>query len=199
MCITISYQATIAAIDKISKHCAIPIESWIKEGIDFKFVGDNVDKKKGICDIRSDNHGELRHMYSLIVVRSCVTSTSAQCTSHHNLESLPSSAVLPTADDVCRIKKNLVVLVSRVLCHYIKCLSSFSNAVLAHIPHAYSNQMSQKSETIVLDVLAKNEAKHSGMLDIMKTQQGYLGEVFPACKKVLSGGDQLTCERQVCA
>ena len=27
----------------------------------------------------------------------------------------------------------------------------------------------------------------------------YLGEEFPSKKKVLSGGDQLTCERQVCA
>ena len=29
--------------------------------------------------------------------------------------------------------------------------------------------------------------------------QGYLGEDFPVEKRVLSGGDQLTCERQACA
>lgn len=28
-----------------------------------------------------------------------------------------------------------------------------------------------------MDVLAKNEAKHSNMLDIMKTQQAYLGRL----------------------
>ena len=112
---------------------------------------------------------------------------------------LLSSTVLPTADDVCQIKKNLVVLVSRILCRYIKCLSSFSSAVLAHIPHAHSELMARKSETIVLDVVAKNEAKHGDMLDIMQILQGYLGEAFPAHQKVISGGDQLNCERQVCA
>ena len=33
------------------------------------------------------------------------------------------------------------------------------------------------------------------MLEIMKTQQGYLGGEFPKHKTVISG-DQLTCERQ---
>ena len=54
--------------------------------------------------------------------------------------------------------------------------------------------MSRKSEVAVLDVLMKNEAKHKVMLN---TQQGYLGENYPYDRPVLSGGDQLTCERQV--
>lgn len=43
----------------------------------------------------------------------------------------------------------------------------------------------------------KNEATHKDMLDIMNTLQGYLGENYPDDRPVLSGGDQLTCERQV--
>ena len=43
----------------------------------------------------------------------------------------------------------------------------------------------------------KNEAKQADMLDIMHAMQGYLGEDVPADHRVLSGGDQLTCERQV--
>ena len=35
------------------------------------------------------------------------------------------------------------------------------------------------------------------MHDIMHAMQGYLGEDFPPDQRVLSGGDQLTCERQV--
>ena len=56
-----------------------------------------------------------------------------------------------------------------------------------------------KSESVVLDVLPKNEAKHSDMLDIMSALQDYLGQEFPTTKTVVSGGDQLTCERQACA
>ena len=54
-----------------------------------------------------------------------------------------------------------------------------------------------KSEVIVLDVLIKSEAKHGDMIDIIKCRQGYLGENYPYERRVLSGGDQLTCERQV--
>ena len=150
-------------------------------------------------DIRGDFHGEMKHMNSMIVVRSRVASRQIEPGPHFNLESLRPNMVLPTIDDVHQIKKNLIVLVSRILCRYINCLSSFSGAVLSHIPHAHSDLMASKSETLVLDVVAKNEAHHSDMLDIMKMLQGYLGEGFPSDRQVLSGGDQLTCERQVCA
>jgi hypothetical protein len=57
--------------------------------------------------------------------------------------------------------------------------------------------MAEKSEVAVIDILHKNEACHVDMLDIMKAQQSYLGDEFD--DRVLSGGDQLTCERQRCA
>ena len=59
--------------------------------------------------------------------------------------------------------------------------------------------MTEVSQTHFLDVLLKNEARASDMIDIMETMQSYLGEHFPSDKKVLSGGDQLTNERQCCA
>lgn len=82
---------------------------------------------------------------------------------------------------------------------FVKCLKPFSSVVPKHIPHQYYSEMSKKSETYFLDVLMKNEAKHSDMVDIMVTAHNYLGEDFPPNSKVLSGGDQLTCERQFCA
>ena len=69
----------------------------------------------------------------------------------------------------------------------------------SHIPHKFSKEMATKSESVVLDVVPKNEAKHSDMLDIMNTLQSYLGQDFPTTKTVVSGGDQLMSERQACA
>ena len=84
------------------------------------------------------------------------------------------------------------MLVSRILTKYFKSLSPLSKAVPKHISHKYSTHMSKKSEVAVLNVLMRNEAQASDMLDIMHTIQGYLGN----CKKqVASGGDQLTCEQ----
>lgn len=72
-----------------------------------------------------------------------------------------------------------------------------SDVVPAHIIHTHTIDLDEKSETVVLDVLHKNEAKHEDMLDIMRTQQSYLEPHLNARR--LSGGDQLTVERQRCA
>ena len=193
-----SYTPTLKLIDDISKLHTIPLLQWITDDVLIKFWGDNVDKKRGVRDVRSDHHGSLLHMYSILAGRSrtnakdlsptgCVSSLSATSA----LEFLPSS------EDHHAVRNNLVVVVSRILTQYIDSLSVFSKSVSAHIQHKYSKEMGRKSEVIVLDVLMKNEAKHSDMIDIMKCMQGYLGENYPDEKKVLSGGDQLTCERQV--
>ena len=50
---------------------------------------------------------------------------------------------------------------------------------------------------IVLDVLIKNEANRSDMIDITTCMQDYLGKEYPSERRVPSGGDYLTCERQV--
>ena len=46
--------------------------------------------------------------------------------------------------------------------------------------------MSRKLEVVVLDVLMKNEAKHSDMLDIMLKMQEYLGKNYPPECRVAS-------------
>ena len=171
---------------------------WITEGVTFKFWGDNVGKKRGVRDVRSDHQKSMVPMYSILAGRS---RTPALHLSDEgtvaDLAGLSYTEFLPTHHDVERVTSNLVVIVSRVLTEYKSDLSPLSKAVIKHIPHKYSAQMSKKSEVVVLDVLMKNEAKHSNMIDILKQMVGYLGDNYPHQKRVASGGDQLTTERQV--
>ena len=162
------------------------------------FWGDNVDKKRGVRDVRSDHHGSLLHMYSILAGRS---RTPAKHLSHTGcvatLSSLPAETFLPTACDICAVKANMVILVSRIITQYIGDLLRSSKNVPKHILHKYSKEMGTKSEVVVLDVLMKNEAKHSDMIDIMHQMHEYLGQNYPSDRRIPSGGDQLTCERQV--
>ena len=57
--------------------------------------------------------------------------------------------------------------------------------------------MAKKSEVVVLDVLHKNEAKAADMIDIMIEKHSYLKDSIELT--VMSGGDQMTCERQRCS
>ena len=196
--VTLSYSAVLKSVTDISKRHEAPIHQWIKSGSPFKFVGDNVDKKKGVRDLRSDNRSELKHMFSLLAVKGRVTPPPRP--SHFvpvSLTSLPVSHFLPSESDVSAVRQNLIVLVSRVLCQYIKCLNSQKRSVVTHIPHVHSSEMATKSEVVVLDVLHKNETLHADMVDIMKEEQSYLGGKSDLT--VISGGDQVTCERQRCS
>lgn len=194
--VSLSYSGTLQAVTEVSKLHKEPLQQWIAEEIPFKFVGDNVDQRKGVRDIRADHRAELQHMYSMFVVRSRVLSLSnsgpfANPSGIHSCLSF-----LPTGEDVAAIRENLVILVGCIICQYMKPLSFLSEVIPAHISHQYSEEMAQKSEVVVLDILMKNETKNADMLDIMQSMQGYLGTNFPPNQKVLSGGDQLTCERQ---
>jgi len=187
--ICMSYTATLSLLDEISKLHTRPLAKWI---------GDNVDKKRGARDVRSDHHGSLLHMYSILAGRSRIPPSDLSHTGCVvNLSSLPANTFLPTSEDIVEVKKNLIIIVARIITKYIDSLSPLAKSVTQHIEHQYSAEMSQKSEVIVLDVLMKNEASRADMLDIMNHIQGYLGKDFPSDKRVLSGGDQLTCERQV--
>ena len=46
---------------------------WLREGAFVKSVGDNVDKQCNVRDIRSDHHGELRHMFSLRAIKARIS------------------------------------------------------------------------------------------------------------------------------
>ena len=196
MCL--SYSSTIHLIDELSKKHAVPLQEWIRDGKVVKFWGDNVDKQRRVRDYRSDHRGMMIHMFSIVVgVSRTPAPELSQSGRLSTLAETPPEFFLPSPDDVNRVKMNLVVLISRVLTHYIPGLAPFAKVVPKHIQHKYSKAMSNRSEVFVLDVLMKNEAKHSDMMDIMSIMQGYLGEGYQDGRVVACGGDQLTVERLI--
>ena len=196
--VCISYPATLELMDKLSKLHTIPVQKWIQEGTIFKLWGDNVDKQTKVRDYRSDHQGQFIHMFSVIAGCSRTPAPTLQFTGQLlSLSEFADEDFLPKPSDIAAVKSNMVVLVSRILTQYFTSLAPFSKVALKHIPHRYSFQMSQKSEVAVLDILMKNEAKHKDMVEIMEALQGYLGENYPDDRCVLSGGDLMTCEREL--
>ena len=195
MCV--SYPATLRLMDEVGKLHIVPIQDWIKADAVVKFIGDNVDKQRYVRDYRSDNQGQMLHMYSILVGRSRTPAPELQHTGTvSKLEEIPNDSFLPQSTDIQAVKANLVFLVSWILTEYIPAFTFLTKVVPKHILHQYSNKMAEKSEVVVLDVLMKNEMKHEDMLDIMRAMQDYLGESYPQERRVASGGDHLTCERQ---
>lgn len=196
MCV--SYPATLNLMDEVGKLHTVPVQRWIREGIVFKFWGDNVDKQRRVRDYRSDHHGAMVHMYSLLAGRSRTPAPELLHTGQlSSLTDISADMFLPQRSDIMAIKSNLVVLVSQILVKYFPALKFLDVAVPKHIYHKYSKEMAKKSEVVVLDILMKNETEHKDMLEIMAIMQDYLGNSYPQERRVLCGGDHLTCERQI--
>ena len=198
--VTLSYNAMLKLVSDVSKYNEVPLKKWISEcsPSNVKFFGDNVSTRVVVRDIRSDHQSHFKHMYSIVVVKGRVPNppTSDQPFSPPPLISLSSSAFLPNIDDIAAVKKNLTILVSRILVKHVKALKCFSKVVPKHIRHDHSDEMAKKSDVAVIDVLHKNETCSKDMHEIMLRLQSYLGDDFSGT--VLSGGDQVTCERQKC-
>ena len=191
-----SYSGTLKFIEEISTYHAAHLQKWINEGTVFKFWGDNVDKKLKVRDVRSDHQGgDMLHMYSILVARSRTQASLLPHTGQlSTLTEVPGKFFLPSCDDLSKLKSNLVILVSRIITDQ---LFSYRKVVTKHILHPYSKEMTEKSEVLVLDVLMKHEAVNKDMIDIMRKLQSYLGTDYDQQRRVVSGGDQLTCERQI--
>ena len=133
-------------------------------------------------------------MYSILVGCSRIPANHLSHTGCvATLSSLPAETFLPKACDICAVKANMVILVSRSITQYT--VTCYDHPRMS--PSTYSKEMRTKSEVVVLDVLMKNEAKHSDMIDIMHQMHEYLGQNYPSDRRIPSGRDQLTCERQV--
>ena len=168
--ICVSYPATISLMDQVSLLYTAPLTNWIADGDVFKFFGDNINKKRKRRDQRSDNKANMINMYSILTSKS---RTPAPSLSHRGtigrVSDLSHSVFLPTRKDVETVKSNLVIIVSRVLTQYIAGLFPLRNSVKQHIRHKYTTEMSKKSDVVVMDVLMKDETKHSDMISIMET------------------------------
>ena len=195
MNVTLSYSAILKRVNEISKQHTKVMDEWLREGAFVKFVGDNVDKQCNVRDIRSDHHGELRHMFSLLAIKARISPPaplpefSPPSLMSHHLD-----CFLPSREDMKVILSDMEVLVARILCDYVKDLRQLKKFVVPHIPHTYSDKMADKSDVLVLDVLQKNETKSSDMVHIMREMASYLGASYSHV--ALTGGDHVTCERE---
>ena len=127
-----------------------PLSQWFANDVSFEFWGDNVDTRKDVCDVRSDHHGSLLHMYSILAGCSRTPEPHLSRSGRvANLLSLPSQTFLPTTDDIHAVQSNPVILVNRILTQFTNDLSPlcYSKAYF----HKYSQQMASKSEVVVVN------------------------------------------------
>ena len=64
------------------------------------------------------------------------------------LADLDLQKLLPDSDVQVNFRRDCVILVSRILTSYMPAFAFLKDTVIHHIPHPYSEEQSQKSETV---------------------------------------------------
>ncbi|XP_078607892.1 uncharacterized protein LOC144879904 [Branchiostoma floridae x Branchiostoma japonicum] len=108
---------------------------------------------------------------------------------------------LPTPDTWAALRGDFVVLGCQYLTRYVTAFRPFASVVINHIPHQYSDIMSQPSTEFPLGLLFKNETQSGDLVDILQhMQKEYVprtpdGELLP----IFVGGDRLSegCSRNM--
>ncbi|XP_035658071.1 uncharacterized protein LOC118403462 [Branchiostoma floridae] len=111
---------------------------------------------------------------------------------------------LPTPEIEAHLRNELIIIGSRMVTTHIPALKPFAPAVIHHIPHQYSETMSQPSTEVShikykwnlafpLGLLFKNESVTSDLVDILQhIQTEYVPRTPDGMQSIFMGGDRLT-------
>jgi len=117
----------------------------------FKIVGDNLDIYIKPRSETLSCHADSKHFFHMFAVKDRIDNEMYNdSTETVDMESVDVSSVLPTEDDLIALKKNLGILVCRLVRRNMPYFRKHicTKTVPAHIEHEFSIEMSQKSEVV---------------------------------------------------
>lgn len=100
---------------------------------------------------------------------------------------------LPGSEEQAHIRREFIVLGSRLLTQHFDVFKPLSKVVVNNIPHDYSEEMSARSTEYPLGLLFKNENQTGDLVDVLHhLQKEYVPQGPHGLERVLVGGDRLT-------
>ncbi|CAB3998266.1 Hypothetical predicted protein [Paramuricea clavata] len=138
----------------------------------FKLVGDNIDHQMyaRIQSTMNENRSiHWTHQYAIrdSVVDPCLDNSQPIMKANQ----IQLTELLPTPDVQARLKKTLKVIVSRIVTNYLPAFKSLQNVVVHHIPHRYTNEVSEKSNICCLGMEFINPNISGEMAQLLITNQ----------------------------
>ena len=115
----------------------------------FRICGDNVDKVIHRRHLRFDRCNIDVHYFNSYAVRNRIDISALSDKRPKLPLIIDSMSILPTSDDDNKLRTNMSILVSRILCKHMKFFKvCFADIAIWHIKHKYSAEMSEKSHVV---------------------------------------------------
>ena len=130
----------------------------------FKIVGDNIDKTVRPRDMRSDYQARSLHYFHAYAVQDRLNMDTLDDTaSAPDMSSISLELLLPSPQDEIDIRKNMSVLVARILKKYMPFFEKYGRGIERHIMHQYSEEMSRKSSVVSIHFISSFFFMHNAL------------------------------------
>ena len=131
---------------------------YLDEWFDFTNVGDNIDKNVRPQHQTTDTRTQLLHYFHAFAVLDRIDlSSQSEVRPDVNPHEFDLQTLLPTSEDIQKLKSNFQVYISRIVTEYLKSMKPLSVVVPQHIEHAHSIEMSKRLFVVCHFVLYENE------------------------------------------
>ena len=114
----------------------------------YQIIGDNLDLDVKVRHMDTDNKNKSFHWFNLVAFRDQGLGNHLPDVHEKMLSDVPISVLLPSKENILHLKQHFVVLWSRVIVKHLKAFAFLKTAVIYHIPHAYSEAITQPVEEV---------------------------------------------------
>ena len=124
------------------------VESKHESYPSYQIIGDNVDLDVKVRHMENNNKNKSFHWFNLIAFKDQVSGSHLPDVHNKTLADVPISAFLPSQADIQLLKQDFAVMWSRVIVKHFREFAFLRKAVIYHIPHAYSQIMTEPVEEV---------------------------------------------------
>lgn len=168
---------------------------------DFEVYGDNLDVTVNPSYMTAARQRKSLHYFLLLMAKKRVkNSYLADDGPQRKLVDVSADEFLPTNEDCEKFRDHAVHHMMNIIAEYIPHFNNFRKILPRFIQHPFMEEVSQKSDYVVLDLIDKNENKPDEMIDILDWLHDLCvsktHEPSPTViEDVVFGGDVLTEDR----
>ena len=101
-----------------------------------------------------------------------------------NLKELSRNKFSLNVNELKRYAECAKILVGRIVHKFLPEFKFLKAVIPQHIPHEYSQQMSQKSTVVRLPIINANEAKYEDCVTILRTYEKWIAEIYVKAGKL---------------